>query len=254
MANALTSSLPTAGTCPTEWIFESTNIAQTPVNPFHWKQTWLHRPLGSCMPSEATSRFFIVMRTVSFGCTCIRHSISVSLSFPGNERRTLVTCRVLVTIADPRATAPDRGAGRADGITTYRDRRTLNTNAHVFEKINYRQLRPGTNAVRERGGGRKRVSVYPAHSSVRTPHFSANFRLRFVFVCVSFIVTYPGGKWFACETSWTVLSTCKSWNPLGWTSNLRTADSETNTTVFIPYKVPIVFIGKLHKPFTIGFL
>lgn len=81
----LTSLPAAAAVCPTEWIFALTNIAQTLVEPIHWKQTWFHRPLvASRVLSEATSLFLIVNRIVSLGRVCTRHNITVSFLSPAN--------------------------------------------------------------------------------------------------------------------------------------------------------------------------
>lgn len=97
----LTSLPAAAAVCPTEWIFALTNIAQTLVEPIHWKQTWFHRPLvASRVLSEATSLFLIVNRIVSLGRVCTRHNITVSFLSPANthnktfsdNRPTFVCC------------------------------------------------------------------------------------------------------------------------------------------------------------------
>lgn len=82
----LLTSLSTTGICPTEWILALTNVAQTPVIPFHWKHTWCHCPLVSCMLSEATRRFLIVTLIVSLGWTCIRHNSNDSFLFPESRK------------------------------------------------------------------------------------------------------------------------------------------------------------------------
>lgn len=75
-----------AGVCPTEWIFALTNIAQTPVESFHWKQTWFQRPpAASRVVSEATSRFLIVTVIVSLGRASTCHDITVSFLFPRKQ-------------------------------------------------------------------------------------------------------------------------------------------------------------------------
>lgn len=83
----LTSLAAAAGICPTECTLALTNIAQTPVDPFHWKHTWFHRPLDNGVFSDATNRFLIVTFIVSFGCTWIRHNTAVSFLLPGRYHK-----------------------------------------------------------------------------------------------------------------------------------------------------------------------